>query len=221
MTDYVFNAETYAETLRLAGNAWRNAEGKGDNACRTMLAAIVNSALTPLAVALTVYEEMQPRNAKGKLAEPKESEKASGGVSVSSLRNAKGGEGARSALEAVFYVADNRSEDANAVAAFIRGDAGAMRLFRLKAHLQACKLKATKEANEAAGVVAETDKEGEDVVQTVDANPLTAAAAFIASLDGEALVANADAIETLLAACRDASERLAAADAVESEAIAA
>ena len=106
-----FDPIKYQETLRLAGNAWRNADGKADDFARNALAALVNDDLSPLALAITVYDEMKPTTAKGSLAEPKESERAAGGVSVSSLRSARGGEGARSCLDAIFYISDNRKAE--------------------------------------------------------------------------------------------------------------
>lgn len=213
------DAVAFQSDLRLAGNAWRNADGKADTFARSALAALVSDAMSPMVIAVTVYDEMAPKTAKGKLAEPKESEKAAGGVSVSTLRSAKGGEGARSALEAIFYIADHAALDVDAVGAFIRNDKVAMRLFPLKAHLAKLKLEAAKAEAEAAkgAAVAEggdvepkADEEGTPVPAVV--GDVAAMAKRIEGLSGEELDAAAEAIATLLAACRDACDRLAAAE---------
>lgn len=218
MENINFDAATYAADLRLAGNAWRNAEGKADNFARPALAALVTDALSPLALAITVYDEMKPQTAKGKAAEPKESEKAACGVSVSTLRSAKGGEGARSTLEAVFYVAENAALDNAAVAAFIRGDKGALRLFPLKAHLGKLKMDAAKAKADSANVPSEgvEEREGDEAapVPAIVAD-ITAITGKIAALGGEELAQAGDALAALIAAAKDAAERLAAADMLE------
>lgn len=214
-----FNAETYTNRLRLAGNAWRNAEGKGDDFARDGIAALVTDSLSPMALALSIYDEMEPKDAKGRKAEPKESEKAACGVSVSNLRNAKGGEAARSTLEAVFYIVENRDMDAPAVAAFVRGDKAAFRLYPLKAHLAKAKLEAAKEAAETAlaggegeGVPAKEGQEGAPVPAIV--TEIAAFTAKIATLGGEDLTASAEALGKLLEECRKAADRLAAAETI-------
>lgn len=205
-----FDAEAFANNQRLAGNAWRNAEGKADDFARSATAALVTTSLTPLALAISVYDEMQPKTAKGALAEPKESPNSVGGVSVSSLRSAKGGEGARSTLEALFYVYDNRDLDADAVADFILGKRGAFRLFPLKKHIQRLKADAAKAEKEAAVPASSEEREGDEQPETV--NDIAVMAERIASMEGEELIANADAIALLLEACRDAADKLAAAE---------
>lgn len=214
MTAIVFNAETYADTLRSFGNSCRTMEGKADNYARTALAALVTESLSAMGLAASVYAEMEPKKADGKLAEPKESEKAPMGVSVSSLRSAKGGEGARSALEAILYVAENRSFDGDAVADFILGKRNAFRLFPLKKHLQAEKAKAAKaEAETVAG--ASDSEEPKEGLETVEAsNPVRDAIAFLQGLDGEALIALEGDIAALLEEARSAAERIAAAETV-------
>lgn len=217
-----FDPAVYQADLRSAGNAWRTAEGRADTFARSTLAALVTDSLSAMAVALTVYDEMSPKTAKGKLAEPKESDKAPGGVSVSTLRSAKGGEGARSALEAIFYVSDNRALDSEAVASFIRNDKSALKLFALKAHLGKLKMDMAKAEAEAALPPAGADveaKEGEaEAVVPAIVGELTAMAAKIAGLSGEELAAASGALAALIEAARDAAARLAAADALEIEA---
>ena len=207
-----FDAATYANDKRLAGNAWRNADGKGDSFARSAMVALATSSLSPLAIAISVYDEMKPETAKGKLAEPKESEKAPCGVSVSSLRSAVGGEGAKKALETIFYIWEHRSFDVDSVAAFIRGDRSAFKLFPLKAHLQKLRADAAKAEAEATGE-SDVEREG-DAEPTAESNPIVGMAECIAAMTGEELSANADAIALLLDVCRDASDKLAAADSV-------
>jgi hypothetical protein len=208
----VFNAEDYATRLREFGNSLRTTDGKSDRYSQTALAALITGSLTPLALAITVYSEMEPTKGNGKPAEPKESDKAAGGVSVSSLRTAKGGEGAKATLEAIFYILDNREHDSEAVSDFVLGKRGAFKLFPLKRHLQAEKAKAARAEAEGAtgGADAAEPKEGMDKPEVPSV--LADALAYIEALDGEALTAEADAIELLLTACREASERLAAAE---------
>ena len=220
MENISFDAATYASDLRLAGNAWRNAEGKADNFARPALAALVTDAMSPLVLAVTVYDEMKPQTAKGKLAEPKESEKAPGGVSVSSLRSAKGGEGARSALEAVLYIFENRALDGNAVAAFIRGDKGAHKLFPLKAHIAKCKTDAAKAKADAvkadAGEGDVPEREGDDApAAPAIVADITALTARIVAMTGEELAVAGDALAALMDAARDAATRLAASEQLE------
>lgn len=216
-----FDPATYATDLRLAGNAFRNADGKGDTFARSALTAIVTDAMGPLSIALSVYDEMAPLTAKGKLAEPKESDKAPGGVSVSTLRSAVGGNGARVTLEAVFYIADNAALDSASVAAFIRNDKGAMKLFPLKAHLAKVKLDAAKaDADAAKGDDADLpEKEGQEAapVPAIVAE-LTAMAARIADLSGDELLAAGDALAAVMAAAKGAADRLAASDLLELQA---
>jgi hypothetical protein len=211
MQEVTFNPETFAADKRAFGNAMRNAEGKGDSFARVSLAALITNALAPLTLAISVYDEFEPKGANGKAASPKESEKAAGGVSVSSLRNARGGEGARSTLEAIFYVYDNRDADSEAVTDFVLGKRGAFKLFPLKRHLQAAKAAAAREEAKAlAGDDAGEAKEG--MGDDAAATPLTDAIAFIAELTGDDLVKHGDDIAALLTACQDAATRLAAAE---------
>lgn len=211
-----FDAATYQNDLRLAGNAWRNADGKADTFARSTLAAMVTDSLSAMAVALTVYDEMEPKTAKGKPAEPKESEKAPGGVSVSTLRSAKGGEGARSALEAIFYIADHVALDPDSVGAFIRNDKGAFRLFPLKAHLAKLKLEAAKAEKEAAlgegGEDVPAKEGGEEAPAPAIVADLLAMAARIEGLSGAELDAAQEALAKVMAAAKDAADRLAAAE---------
>lgn len=212
-TAITFNAETFANDQRLAGNAWRTAEGKADNFARSATAALVTSALSPLALAISVYDEMKPKTAKGTLAEPKESANSIGGVSVSSLRSAKGGEGARSCLEAILYVYDNRALDMDAVSAFILNEKGAHKLFGLKKHLAKVKADAAKAEKEAAVPASSEEREGDEPeTGSETVSPIAAAFDYIGQLQGDDLLAAADEIAALLEACRDASERIAAAD---------
>lgn len=212
MTTFTFNAETYAEQLRSFGNSCRTSEGRADNYARSAIAALITASLTPMALAITVYAEMEPKTAAGKPAEPKESEKSAMGVSVSSLRSAKGGEGARSALEAIFYVVENRDYDPDAVSDFVLGKRNAFRLFPLKRHLQAAKAKAAKAEAESATPATAAVEPKEGMEPEAPSHPLDLALAYVESIDGDALLADAERIELLLTACREASERLAASE---------
>lgn len=212
----VFNAETFANDQRLAGNAWRTAEGKADNFARSATAALVTSALSPLALAISVYDEMKPKTAKGTLAEPKESANSIGGVSVSSLRSAKGGEGARSCLEAILYVYDNRALDMDAVSAFILNEKGAHKLFGLKKHLAKAKADAAKAEKEAAVPASSEEREGDEPETAASpVSPLVEAIEFLRNADGDALRENEVLISDMLKACQEAAQRLAAADELE------
>ncbi len=116
-----FNAATYADTVRLAGNAFRNADGKSSTWAQESLAAIMLGNLSLLSVAQTLYSEMNPLTAKGKPAAPKE--KDSGTISVSSLRGGgdnicKGGDAARKAFDKLQYVVENKSVLFDKVQAF-------------------------------------------------------------------------------------------------------
>ena len=221
-----FDPAKYQETLRLAGNAWRNADGKADDFGRSAVAALINDDFSPLALAISVYDEMKPTTARGALAEPKESDRAPGGVSVSSLRSARGGEGARSCMEAIFYVADNRGLDLPAVTAFVLGEKDAHKLFPLQKHL--AKVKADTARRVAADKMASAggddlpEREGDQAPSASESqNPaysILAMAEHVASLIGDDLLAHADAIALLLDACRGATSRLAAADIMERQA---
>jgi hypothetical protein len=205
-----FDVAAYADTLRAFGNSMRTAEGKGDAFARNALAALVTGDMDTLTLAASVYDEMKPLNAKGKLAEPKETEK---GVSVSSLRSAKGGEGARSTLEAIFYVNANMAVAGvvELASAFILNAKGSLKLFPLKAAVAKLRLEAAKAAAPEGEGEREGDEKGEGEGEGV-ATPIGAALAYIATLEGEALAAAGDEIAALLKACRDASARLAAVE---------
>lgn len=210
-----FNAETFADVQRKAGNAWRNAETNGDNFARNAIAALVTDSLSPLGLASSIYSEMEPKKANGNPCEPKESDKAPCGVSVSSLRSAKGGEGARKCLEAVFYVVENRDHDAEAVADFLAGKRGAFRLFPLKAHLQSEKAKAAK-AETASGGEATEPKEDTDDATVADtlADRMLAIAAEIDAADVSEPGID-DAMTLLLESLKNAFQRSVAAEQLQ------
>lgn len=212
-----FNAETFADKQRLAGNAWRNAETNGDTFARSAMAALVTGALSPLGLAMSIYDEMEPKKANGDNAEPTEQPKAPCGVSVSSLRSAKGGEGARKCLDTIFYIVENRDYDAAAVADFITGKKSAFRLFPLKAHISKAKAAAAKAEKEAAGQ-SDTPKEGADNVpadaeQTL-ADRIVAIAAEIDSADVSADGLDA-AFTLLLESLNNARSRSVAAEQLQ------
>lgn len=210
-----FVPDTFADVLRKGGNGWRNAETNGDNFARSAMAALVTTALSPLGLASAVYDEMEPKKANGNAAEPKENDKAPCGVSVSSLRSAKGGEGARKCLEAIFYVVENREFDAEAVADFILGKRGAFRLFPLKEHLSREKSKAAKAETAASGEPSE-DKEGIEtpaVAETL-ADRIVAIAAEIDAADVSADGMD-DALTLMLESIKGAFARLTAAEDIQ------
>jgi hypothetical protein len=215
MTEVTFNAETFAADKRAFGNAMRNAEGKGDSFARVSLAALITEALSPLTLAVSVYDEFEPKGANGKPSEPKESEKAACGVSVSSLRSARGGEGARSTLEAIFYVFDNMSVDSEAVTDFVLNKRGAFKLFPLKKHLQAVKAAAARDAAKALGGDEGEPKEGMEADgEPTLAERIEALALEIADAD-VSLLADDDADKALAAmldAVKGVYDRLAAAE---------
>lgn len=210
-----FNAETFADMQRKAGNAWRNAETNGDNFARNAIAALITDSLSPLGLAVSVYSEMEPKKANGNPCEPKESDKAPCGVSVSSLRSAKGGEGARKCLDAVFYIVENRDVDAEAVADFLTGRRGAFRLFPLKVHLQAEKAKAAKAETAGASEPSEPkeDVDGDTVAETL-ADRIVAIAAEIDAADMSEPGMD-DALTLMLESIKAAFTRSAAAEELQ------
>ena len=102
----MFDPNTYRETSRKAANAAKAGERSLNRWASESTAAIVNDKLTPFAIAQVIYDELKPQTAKGKPAEPKQ--KDDGSVSVSSLRNADGGEIFRKAFDDVQYIIANR-----------------------------------------------------------------------------------------------------------------
>lgn len=216
LSTITFVPETFADLQRKAGNGWRNAETQGDSFARSAIAALVTDSLSPLGLASSVYDEMEPKKANGNRAEPKENEKAPCGVSVSSLRSAKGGEGAKATLTAIFYIVENRDLDAEAVADFVLGKRGAFRLFPLKAHLAAEKSKAAKAETAGAGEP-DDDKEGTDddapVVETL-ADRIVAIAAEIDGADMSETGMD-DALTLMLESIKGAFARSAAAEELQ------
>lgn len=92
-----FDAQAYADTTRLFGNAARNSDNNANKWAQQSLAAVLLGNMTLHSIAVVLYAELQPKTAKGLFAEPKES--SNGDISVSSLRGAskypcKGGDAA-------------------------------------------------------------------------------------------------------------------------------
>lgn len=111
MTDIKFDNDAYSTALRLAGNAFRNASGKTNKWAQQSLAALLLNKKTMLEIAILLYREMEPKNAKGKPESPKERD--NGTISVSSLRGGAGnecdgGELAKKSFDTLQYIWENK-----------------------------------------------------------------------------------------------------------------
>lgn len=163
---YQFDANTYADTVRLAGNAFRNADKNSSKWAQQSLAAIMLGKLSIHAVAVALYAEMAPLTAKGKPAAPKEND--NGTISVSSLRGGgdnicRGGDAARKAFDKLQYIVSNAAVLPAETEAFAVSGGS---LDALVNAIKSAKAKAAKaNADEAAGTT-ETAKEGDDAPTT-------------------------------------------------------
>lgn len=217
MTNISFDAAAYAASLGSAVTGWKTADNRSGDVARHALAALVSSSLSPMAVAMTFYDAVQPTDAKGNKTSPKE---ADGVLRVRNLGqpHIAGSDGARKCLETVLYIFANRSYAMGEVEAFIIGGRKAMRLNPLKRFIEQAKAKAAKAEAEAAGAVAEVEPDApdSDAPTTGDMlNGVLEQLRSIASLDDNiqlvALQAIAAEIDRLNATIADAPAEAAAA----------
>lgn len=163
---YQFDANEYADTVRLAGNAFRNADKNSSKWAQQSLAAIMLGKLSLHAVALKLYAEMKPLTAKGKPAAPKEND--NGTISVSSLRGAKGkecrgGDAARKAFDKLQFIVSNAAVLPTETEAFAVSGGS---LDGLVSAIKSAKAKAAKaNADEAEGETT-VETEGDDAPTT-------------------------------------------------------
>jgi len=136
-----FDAKAYGQQMQTFASALKGAETTVTNAGNTIgrasLIALKAGELSQLSIANAAYAAFKPKSKAGKLCEPKT--RGERVESVSSLRNAKGGDAARKQLDALFSVADFIDGDADkdganivhpAIEAYIedkRGCAGGLR----------------------------------------------------------------------------------------------
>jgi hypothetical protein len=184
---------------------------------RTALVALLSGTVTPANLALAAYAAFNPKSAKGDKCKPK----LQGDIvlSCSSLRNAKGGDNARKALDALFaiHATMNGQTDATganimapAVLAFIGAEKGSASSVRKLAEVLA---KAALEHAKALGLVndnepeqGEGEGEGSGEGETSKGEPaplilsndlILSIAAAIESADNSELAALGDAVTIL------------------------
>lgn len=160
MTNISFDAAAYSNSLSDAVSNWKTGDRKAGKVGRNALAALVTGSLSPLAVAMTFYDAVQPTDAKGNRTAPKETE---GGLRVRNLGqpHIEGSDAARKCLETVLYIFANREYAAAEVEAFIIGGRKAMKLNALKRFIEQAKAKAARAEAEASGAHAEVEPEAE------------------------------------------------------------
>ena len=175
-----FDAADFADKTRLFCNASSNAEGKGNDYARPAIAALMLGTMSELTLAVSLYDEFKPLTAKGKLAEPSENSK--GVVSVSSIRNAKGGINARSVFDSVTFVARSMGTVSDAcdtsITAFVMGNRET-----LNGLVKAIKAEKSAIAKAAAAAMPKSDIEPEAVNET-EVEAVNHVAQFAAYLDG-------------------------------------
>jgi hypothetical protein len=179
---------------------------------RTALVALLSGTVTPANLALAAYAAFNPKSAKGDKCKPK----LQGDIvlSCSSLRNAKGGDNARKALDALFaiHATMNGQTDATganimapAVLAFIGAEKGAASSVRKLAEVLA---KAAFEHAKALGLVNDNEPEasegegegqskGEPAPMVLSNDLILSIAAAIESADDSELAALGDAVTIL------------------------
>lgn len=221
-SEYDFSAQSFGDAVARWKSSLVGAATTVENADnlfgRTALVALLSGTVTPANVALAAYAAFNPKSAKGDKCKPKL--QGDMVLSVSSLRNAKGGDNARKALDALFAVhatmnGQTDAEGANimvpAVLAFINGDKGAATSVRKLAEVLA---KAALEHAKALGLVNDNDESEGTAPDTSasDANPEPAAlsadtilaiAAAIESASEDELEPLGEAVAILLDVCMD------------------
>lgn len=201
-TEYTFTAQQFGDAVArwkasLVGAA-TTVENADNLFGRTALVALLSGTVTPSNLALAAYAAFNPKGANGKKSAPKL--QGDMVLSVSSLRNAKGGDNARKALDALFAVhatmngqtdADGANIMAPAVTAFINGDKGAASSVRKLAEVLA---KAALEHAKSLGLVNDND-ETETETETGETGGDKPEAAPLV-LNNDAILAIAAAIES-------------------------
>jgi len=201
--EYEFSAQSFGDAVArwkasLVGAA-TTVENADNLFGRTALVALLSGTVTPSNLALAAYAAFNPKSAKGDKCKPKL--QGDMVLSVSSLRNAKGGDNARKALDALCAIhatmngqtdADGANIMAPAVLAFVNGEKGAASSVRKLAEVLA---KAALEHAKALGLVNDNDEAASDASEGKPEGQTDAAPATLS-----------DAILTLAATLESASD---------------
>lgn len=125
----------YESALNDAAAIWGNNRGEATEWARSALTALMQGSMSPSELACSVYEIVKPLDAWGRRTSPK---MRHGKMSVRNLENhAKpvvGAAAARSCLEAVLLIYENRELVRNELEAFLRGNGKLYGLRKLVKH---------------------------------------------------------------------------------------